>query len=80
MVFETPERCTLIAGSVNRCTVLSEELVECEIKGLASGEKLTRVVEYQAPTVSKSVRIPVHVALVSGGFRPVATFDLTVEP
>jgi uncharacterized protein YdeI (BOF family) len=80
MVFQTPERCTLIPESVNRCTVLNEELVECEIEGLEPGEKLTRVVQYQAPTVSQSVQIPVHVALVSGGFRPVATYILTVEP
>jgi hypothetical protein len=49
-------------------------------KGVPPGEKYTRVVQYRAPTVSGSLQITGHVALVSGDFKPVAIYRLTVKP
>jgi uncharacterized protein YdeI (BOF family) len=80
ILFETPARSTLIPESVNRCDVLDAELVECVIEGLKPGEKLTRVVKYRAPAVSNPLEITGHVALVSGEFKPVAQYRMTVQP
>jgi hypothetical protein len=80
IVFQTPERSKLIPESVSRCDALDEELVECVIKDVAPGDKYTRTVQYRAPTVSGSVKINGHVALVSGDFKPVAGYTLTVKP
>jgi uncharacterized protein YdeI (BOF family) len=80
ILFETPEMTKLLTRTGDRCERLSKELVQCEILGLEPGEKQTRVVEYQAPTVSRPTEIFGSVALVSGNFSPIATYRFTVDP
>ncbi len=80
ILFETPEKTKLLTQTGDRCERLSKELVQCVILGLQPGEKETRVVEYQAPTVSKPTDIFGSVALVSGNFSPIATYKFTVQP
>ncbi len=80
ILFQTPERTKLLTQTGDRCERLSKELVECVIMGLQPGEKQTRVVEYQAPTVSTPTEIFGSVALVSGNFSPIASYKFTVQP
>jgi hypothetical protein len=80
VLFETPEKTKLLTQTNDRCERLSKELVQCIIQGLQPGEKQTRVVEYQAPTVSTPTDIFGSVALVSGEFSPIATYKFTVQP
>ena len=62
------------------CEVIDTELVACDLGEVQAGERLTRVVEYRAPSVTSSLRLDGYVALVSGDFKPVAEYQVWVEP
>jgi hypothetical protein len=80
VVFQTPEQATLHRATGAGCDVIDTDLVACDLGEVQAGERLTRVVEYRAPSVSTSLRLDGYVALVSGDYKPVAEYQVWVEP
>ncbi len=80
VLFQTPNHATIHSATGSGCDVLNNDLVECDLGKVQPGESLTRVVEYSAPLVTSPLRLDGYVALVSGGFKPVAEYQVSVEP
>jgi hypothetical protein len=80
VLFETPKNVAIYRAAGSGCDVLNNELVQCELGEVQAGERLIRVVEYRAPVVASTLRLDGYVALVSGGFKPVAEYEVWVEP
>jgi hypothetical protein len=80
VVFQTPKNAIIHRATGAGCEVIDTELVACDLGEVQAGERLTRVVEYRAPSVTSSLRLDGYVALVSGDFKPVAEYQVWVEP
>jgi hypothetical protein len=66
-------------ASGDGCQVLDAETVECALS-LQGGERVTRVVRYQAPIVVEAIQIAGSAGVVTGEFDPVVPYRITVEP
>jgi hypothetical protein len=80
ILFETPEKSTIVLADGIGCTILDEEFVECIIEDFEPGDRQTRVVKYRAPTVVTPTDINGAVALISGDLQPVVKYRITVQP
>jgi hypothetical protein len=79
LLFRTPEKSTTVEASGDGCQVLDDEFVDCLVS-LVGGERVTRVVRYEAPLVTSTTAIDGSVALVTGGFAPLVPYRITVNP
>jgi hypothetical protein len=79
VLFDTPDKSKIAEASGDGCQVLNAETVECALS-LKGGERVTRVVRYQAPVIAAPVQIAGSAGLVTGEFAPVVADRITVEP
>ncbi len=79
VLFDTPDKSTIVDASGDGCQVVDGETVECALS-LKGGERVTRVVRYQAPVVAAAIQIAGSAGLVTGGFAPVVPYRITVQP
>jgi hypothetical protein len=79
VLFQTPEKSSLVEASGDGCRVLDARFVDCALS-LVGGERVTRVVRYEAPLVAESTPIEGLVGFTTGEFSPVAPYRLTVTP
>jgi hypothetical protein len=79
VLFDTPDRSSIADASGEGCQALDAETVECALS-LMGGERVTRVVRYQAPVVAAPIQIAGSAGLVTGEFAPVVPYRITVQP
>jgi hypothetical protein len=79
VLFDTPDRSTILDASGAGCGALDADAVDCRIS-LEGGERVTRVVRYQAPVVTESIQIAGAAGLATGAFAPVVPYRITVRP
>lgn len=79
VLFDTPDKSQIAEASGDGCQVLDAETVECALS-LKGGERVTRVVRYQAPIVVEAIQIAGSAGLVTGEFDPVVPYRITVQP
>jgi hypothetical protein len=79
VLFQTPDKSTIVEASGEGCRIIDADGVDCAVK-LSGGERITRVVRYEAPLVASPVSISGSAGLVTGEFAPVVTYRITVEP
>jgi hypothetical protein len=79
VLFKTPDESSIVEASGAGCRTLNADAVDCAVS-LAEGERITRVVRYQAPAVATPLEIEGSAGFVTGGFTPAVTYRITVEP
>lgn len=79
VLFDTPDKSKITDASGEGCQVVDAETVECALS-LKGGERVTRVVRYQAPVVAAAIQIAGSAGLVTGEFDPVVPYRITVQP
>jgi hypothetical protein len=79
VLFDTPDKSKITDASGEGCQLADAETVECALS-LNGGERVTRVVRYQAPVVAAPIQIAGSAGLVTGEFAPVVPYRITVQP
>lgn len=79
VLFDTPDKSKIADASGEGCQVVDADTVECALS-LKGGERVTRVVRYQAPVVAAPIQIAGSAGLVTGEFAPVVPYRITVQP
>lgn len=79
LLFRTPEQSRLAEAAGEGCRALNNDFVVCEVD-VPAQEKLTRVVRYQAPTVTANFSMGGAVGFVMGDFAPAVKYKITVTP
>jgi hypothetical protein len=79
LLFRTPEQSFIVEASGEGCEILEGDFVDCRLS-LVGGERVTRVVRYEAPVVSATTAIDGSVGLATGDFAPIVSYRITVKP